>query len=105
MSTRATISTEIEGEIKGIYVHFDGYEDGVGKILEDNYLDYDYVVQLIEQGAASYMGNSIEDCDFYYDRGEPLEIYEAEDTEDFITKFGESYNYFFDPETESWEIL
>lgn len=105
MSTRATISTEVDGEIKGIYVHFDGYEDGVGKTLEDHYLDYDYVVQLIEQGSASYIGDAIEDCSFYYDKGEPLEIYEAETTEDFVSKFGEVYNYFFDPEDEEWVLL
>ena len=105
MSTHATIFTTHEDSVIGIYVHFDGYEDALGKTLEENYVDYDDVVQLIEQGDASYIGATIEDSEFYANRGEVLQIWESDSIEDFVNEHGHSYNYFFNPEDEEWELL
>lgn len=106
MSTSATISTQIDGKIHGIYVHFDGYESGLGRTLEMNYKDYDYVVQLIKQGDASYISDTIEDSRFYHTwRGETLIISVANSLDIFIKEYGQEYNYYFDPDVGEWKII
>ena len=44
ISTRARIGIlKKDGSIESIYCHHDGYLDGVGKILNDNYQNYNDV--------------------------------------------------------------
>lgn len=107
MSTRATILTEVDGEIVGIYVLSEGYENQLGEILEDNYSTYDDVVSLIECGACSHVGPTLEECRFFTDVEDDdlVEIYVGNDIEDFIMQWGEIENYFFNPDTEEWESI
>ena len=67
MSTRSNIAIENPKtkKVKDIYVHSDGYPYGVGKCLVDNYTKRDLAKLLFEHGAASYLGDTIDECSFY----------------------------------------
>ena len=57
MSTRCRIGLELpDGKIKSIYCHHDGYPEGVGKMLIENYNDYQKIVDLLELGDISTLG-------------------------------------------------
>mgnify|MGYP003139570617 FL=1 len=67
MSTRSNIAIQKpNGTILSIYVHSDGYPDGVGQCLIDNYETYGSSLRLFEYGDASYLGSTIEECSFYH---------------------------------------
>ena len=67
MSTRSNIAIQKpNGTILSIYVHSDGYPDGVGQCLIDNYETYGSSLRLFEYGDASYLGSTIEQCSFYH---------------------------------------
>lgn len=66
MSTRSNIAIQLpDGKVKVIYVHSDGYPDGVGKCLIENYNDYEKAIKLFNHGDASYLGSTIDECSFY----------------------------------------
>lgn len=57
MSTRCRIGLELpDGKIKSIYCHHDGYPEGVGKMLIENYNDYQKIAELLELGDISTLG-------------------------------------------------
>ena len=61
MATRSRIAIEKQdGTVDSIYCHFDGYIDGVGKTLFENYSDREKVEKLIELGDLSSLGSQIE---------------------------------------------
>ena len=67
MSTRSNIAIQKpDGKILSIYVHSDGYPDGVGQCLIDNYKTYISAEKLFRYGDASYLGSTIEECSFYH---------------------------------------
>ena len=65
MSTRSNVAVEDPNtkEIKVIYVHSDGYPDGVGDVLLKHYNDYDSANMLVNKGSASYIAHC---CWFYF---------------------------------------
>jgi hypothetical protein len=113
MSTRSTIwIKKDEDKYDGIYCHFDGYLDGVGKTLIENYTDINKVIALIELGAISSLGKSIE-CPEKHSLNNPIKGYtvayfrdDKEESEICIYKdkslneiendYSEEYNYIFD---------
>lgn len=72
MATCASISVINEDKhYKTIYVHFDGYIDGLGNTLYNFYKDEEKVNELINLGDASSIDETIESSEFYQrDRGE-----------------------------------
>ena len=69
-STNAYIGIEdAKGGIKYIYSHWDGYPDGVGKELLDNYTDAKKINSLIKLGDVSILRKSVgKKHDFSADR-------------------------------------
>ena len=67
MSTRSNIAIEDPKtkKVKVIYVHSDGYPDGVGKCLVDHYRLPEMAKELFKHGDASYLGDTIDECSFY----------------------------------------
>jgi hypothetical protein len=55
--------TKIEKPYIGIYCHWDGYPDGVGATLFEDYNDYEKVLDLISGGFASSICG--EEADYY----------------------------------------
>ena len=67
MSTRSMIGVmEKDGSVKAIYCHFDGYLDGVGYTLLNNY-DEAKTRDLIERGDISSLGPNIKGSPAYPD--------------------------------------
>jgi len=67
MSTRSNIAIQKpNGSILSIYVHSDGYPDGVGQGLIDNYKTYISAEKLFRYGDASYLGSTLKECSFYH---------------------------------------
>lgn len=76
MSTRSLIAVKKEDKsCDAIYFHFDGYPEGVGAMLLENYNTKELVEKLISNGDMSSIGETTEKCVFYHrDRGEDLNI-------------------------------
>lgn len=90
MSTNATISRLLEdGTVLTIYSHWDGYPEGVGRVLVESYNTEAQVQDLVAQGDVSVLDDTIGDSEFYRDRGEDnteaenFELYDIEDCEEY----------------------
>ena len=67
MSTRSRIGiSQEDGSVKSIYCHYDGYPEGVGQTLMQNYTSPVEVMNLINKGDLS----SLHSGEHYADRGE-----------------------------------
>lgn len=111
MATRSTISIidPKSGSVTGIYCHWDGYPEGVGKTLLKHYSKEENVRALIALGAISVLCESIEcpaghsfdnpsqGCTVAYhrDRGEDFFQCKAPTANAFMKKYSEEFNYFF----------
>ena len=75
MSTRSFISLKNSlGTLAGVYCHFDGYPDGVGKTLLEHYTTTEQASALLQGGSISTLGDDTSETIFYHrDRGEPLD--------------------------------
>tara|TARA_R110000823_G_scaffold287824_1_gene406079 strand:+ start:210 stop:599 length:390 start_codon:yes stop_codon:yes gene_type:complete len=75
MATRSNIAIENQDKtVSVIYCHNDGYIDGVGKLLQENYNTREKMEELIALGDISSLGETIEETVAYHrDRGEKLE--------------------------------
>jgi hypothetical protein len=125
MSTRSNIGYYMQnGRIRFIYVHWDGYPEGVGAILYDHYRDWAKVKELIDLGDISSLGPEIgEKHDFnapydekypgttFYgrDRGDKdVAARVSRDKDSYAKKANDSgaeYAYLFSPPTKKWEVL
>ena len=66
MSTRSNIAIEDEkGKIHAIYVHSDGYPNGVGHCLLTYYNSFKKAKELFQFGNASSLGDTLKECSFY----------------------------------------
>ena len=89
MSTRSNVAVvdPVTKKIKVIYVHSDGYIDGVGLCLHKYYNNHLLADNLVNHGSASYLGDSIDECYFYgRDRGEEKQTPQ---------RFRDEWNYFY----------
>lgn len=121
MSTRSTIGViQPNGSVIGVYCHFDGYLDGVGKTLNKYYRDPAKVKELMTLGrnGISVLGKEIGEkqdfnkpadrklswCLFYgRDRGDKKRItYTYNNVSDFKDGFDEDYGYLYDPKSNTW---
>ena len=72
MATRATIAKLDDKGVLAIYSHSDNYLAHTGKILDQHYQNEVKVDNLIAQGDASSLRDTIEDTTFYHrDRKDP----------------------------------
>lgn len=69
MATRSLIGIlKEENLVDYVYCHWDGYPSHNGKILLENYTTEEKVLELLEKGDLSCLGEEINKCEFY---GEP----------------------------------
>jgi len=109
MSTRAcVIAKNNRRGYYGIYVHLDGYPEGVGKILKEYYCDKNNVMKLISHGDASYLGKNLNECRFYHrDQNSPLYMGVFDSLEEAFEYYKNSwceYAYVYDDETDDWIV-
>ena len=78
MATRSFIGIQNHnGTVTGVYCHHDGYLEGVGKTLLENYNDQKKATQLVELGSLSSLGEDLDVTQAYHrDRGEDLDVSE-----------------------------
>lgn len=64
MSTRSfiIIHDEAAGILRGIYTHWDGYPEGVGRTLVEHYSDAAAAAELVSMGACSVLSANIGDA-------------------------------------------
>jgi hypothetical protein len=69
MSTRSGIGIEFDaGSVAGVYCHYDGYPEGVGKILDEHYRDRSKVESLVCLGSISSLDQKIGEKHPFNDR-------------------------------------
>ena len=94
MATRSTINIlNDDGSVEGIYCHWDGHPNSVGKILMEDYDDEEKIRDLLKLGAISFLGPTTEtgDTDAYHrDRGDEIWHLHAPD---FSKQQKQTYNY------------
>ena len=59
MATRSAIGMIVDGKVRGVYCHWDGYPAGVGATLDQHYTDPAKIMELIEHGQISSLGSII----------------------------------------------
>lgn len=104
MATRSQIgilNNEDDNSVTAVYCHSDGYLQHNGKILLEHYTDEDKIRDLIENGNMSSLGKTVEECEFYSDWGEGMEVYDYPSTKEFLEE-GQEFNYLFNPVTKQW---
>lgn len=106
MATRSFIAySENDSTYKAVYCHWDGYPDGVGKVLSEHYRDPEKVTQLIAKGDMAVLDPTLEKTEFYTKRGERLTITKADNLEELKEKaktVWAEYLYIFVNETKTW---
>jgi len=100
MSTRATIACkQDDGRYAAIYLHFDGYPDHAGKILEKHYNSVDSARTLLSEGdIRSFTGNGM--AERFADGNRPVIMPTRAALNDFARNCGTEYVYVF--EDEAW---
>ena len=74
MATRCYIGLEgLDGTVRYVYCHWDGYPSGTGKILQEDWNSYTLVYNMINKGNMSYLGRNLGDTEFYCKEGDPNE--------------------------------
>jgi hypothetical protein len=109
MSTRSRIGIELEnGKVQSVYCHFDGYVDGVGKVLINHYTDIEKIRKMIFLGDMSSLAESVEcpEGHSYENRKEGFSVFYGRDrgetgihsvthSEDIWPDYGQDYEYLF----------
>ena len=74
MATRCYIGLEgLDGTVRYVYCHWDGYPSCTGKILQEDWNSYTLVSNMINKGNMSYLGRNLGDTEFYCKEGDPNE--------------------------------
>lgn len=97
MSTRSTVTIyDPINNYRSVYGHFDGYLNGVGKTLLQNYNTPDDVSALIGMGSFSVLKPTLEESVFYTrDRGEGYDLNKATVHRHIIDIPIQDYNYLY----------
>ena len=113
MGTRSKIAIEnADGTVTAIYCHWDGYPEGNGKTLAENYQHREKVQQLIDLGYISSLHEFVfpegehsfdkpEDdvtVAYHRDRGEDLRKEQYDSAEDYLLSDVEEWGYLFTSE-------
>ena len=93
MSTRSYIAKEHnDGSITAIYCHFDGYIEGVGQTLYENYNTNEKIDELLTLGDLSSLGPTPNESKAYHrDYNEKLHIAEYNKLSEFLNMVSNSW--------------
>jgi len=80
MSTRSNVAVvdPANNTVKVVYVHGDGYPDGVGNCLLKYYNTYEKANKIVSRGSASYLDETLEGCAFYETKEDSFEEHNNE---------------------------
>lgn len=108
MATRSNICIKRkDGTIESIYCHWDGYLEGNGKVLLENYHDIDKINNLLDLGDISSLGDDVSSTVAYgRDKGESgTEKKAYENLKDYLNHLDclyIEYIYLFDESENGW---
>ena len=110
MATRSTIAfhNSNTNRVEQIYCHFDGYFEGVGQTLQENYNDSEAAASIVVNGDMSYLSETVDSTMFYHrDRGDKW-MYVRPEVFDNMSHYinsahMEEYNYLFTD--NKWNIV
>jgi len=121
MSTKAcAFKQNPDGSLIGIYIHYDGYPDDVGRLLRECYSKPEQIDALLALGALSSLDRSIEapeghsfrspapGCSIAYhrDRGDKLEIIRRLNLSDAFLSCGDiDYIYLWADPATGWQCV
>lgn len=110
MATRASITVRLNEKIRlSVYSHWDGYPDGVGKLLKENYNTKAKALELVSYGDISSLRERlkpkkdethtfekpIKDVTIFYGRDRDEKNIECRILKNTETIDGQEYNYYF----------
>ncbi|TWT71544.1 hypothetical protein [Crateriforma conspicua] len=97
MSTRATIAVRRpSGDYLATYLHFDGYPEHAGRLLEANYLTAEEVETLVQRGDIRCLDSELGEPE-YYDAEVPSAVLPTLDSLlDYSRNCAATYVYIFD---------
>jgi hypothetical protein len=108
MSTNASVHVKgTDGQVRSIYVHWDGYLSHVGKLLRDSYDTQELADDLIHMGDCSSLEETLEDSTFYHrDRNEDWDDVQpnvSNDLQSSLEANSQSFDYYF--EDGVWHLV
>jgi hypothetical protein len=84
MGTRSRVGIMQGNVCKSVYCHYDGYLEHTGQVLLSNWTEAE-VLELMKLGDNSGIQETVEEMNFYKDRGETgIESIEANTFEEFL---------------------
>lgn len=91
MGTRSRVGIQLKNQVSvnSIYIHWDGYPEGVGQYLLDNLTEYDNIVEYISNGDRSSVEQS------YYEMREEVAPSDFH-TKDSFPNCGQEFEYLFE---------
>ena len=106
MSTNALVAVKEGDSNTGIYVHWDGYPEALGKTLIEHYNTEVKVRGLISKGDALTIASTIPESEFYIDRGgdwKGIKPRTFANVMDKIKNATYEYVYIFYPSVMKWD--
>lgn len=105
MATRSTIGMRLEdGKVRAVYCHWDGYPEGVGAGLTENYNSKEKAEELISLGGFSTLMDTIEEtkAGAYNTASDSPRTFDS--VTDWVQNFnaGEEYYYLWNPDLKCW---
>lgn len=101
MSTRATIAfRRDDGRFEAVYLHFDGYPEHTGAILDEHYADADTALSLIAGGDLRGFDEQTHQPEHYSDGQPPTVMTAMPALLDFARNCAAAYLYVF--EDKQW---
>lgn len=103
MSTRCMIGVmDKEGYITAVYCHHDGYPQGVGRTLLENY-NREKILEVIKCGPLDALGSTKENCLFYDEDVNDYSIYD--NLEQFLNNGDDhDWHYYLDIDN-NWHVI
>ena len=98
MSTRSNIAVELKDskKVKTVYCHFDGYIQGVGQTLVENYKSYDDAISLLQFGGISSLGNNLKETSFY------SRDWGRKDEDNKCTEYQNEFSFMYNMRGDCW---
>jgi len=106
MSTNAQIGImQDNGKILAVYLHWDGYPDHAGKILNEFYNTPEKIYELLQMGEISSIAPSIDECEFYMrDRGQKDCVHQVYSSEEWWKQSCGGYYYYYLFKDGKWHV-
>jgi len=109
MSTNANVLVKTDEGFKSIYIHWDGYPEGVGNILKEHYNTQEKAEQVVSLGDLSSLDKSME-CPEGHTFNAPVDGYSIaygrdRGEENVETKMFRSLKDFFWDGTKYWKYI